>query len=63
MRGLPRLQTHASMALVHASPETPWRAPMPEANDAELERSIVHSAIQSRFTGVSIAHTFAAFLE
>jgi predicted phosphodiesterase len=37
MRGLPRLQTHASMALVHASPETPWRAPMPEANDAELE--------------------------
>lgn len=35
--GLPRLQMHGSMALVHASPETPWRAPMPEASDAELE--------------------------
>jgi predicted phosphodiesterase len=37
LRGLPRIQIHAPMALVHASPETPWRAPMPEASDAELE--------------------------
>ena len=37
LRGLPRIQIHGSMALVHASPETPWRAPAPEASDAELE--------------------------
>jgi predicted phosphodiesterase len=35
--GLPRIQMHGLMALVHASPESPWRAPMPEAGDAELE--------------------------
>ena len=37
LRGLPRVQIHGPMALVHASPESPWRAPMPEASDAELE--------------------------
>src|SRR5450755_1199354 len=37
LRGLPLMQTHGSMALVHASPESPWRAPTPEASDAELE--------------------------
>jgi len=37
LRGLPRVQIHAPMALVHASPESPWRAPAPEASDAELE--------------------------
>jgi predicted phosphodiesterase len=37
LRGLPRTQIHGPMALVHASPESPWRAPMPEASDAELE--------------------------
>src|SRR5436190_14488265 len=37
LRGLPRLQIHAPMALVHASPESLWRAPMPEASDADLE--------------------------
>ena len=34
---LPRAQVHGSLALVHASPESPWRAPQPEASDAELE--------------------------
>jgi hypothetical protein len=34
---LPRIQIHDPVALVHASPESTWRAPMPEANDAELE--------------------------
>ncbi len=34
---LPRIQKHGPMALVHASPESTWRAPMPEASDAELE--------------------------
>jgi predicted phosphodiesterase len=37
LSGLPRVQIHAPMALVHASPESPWRAPAPEASDAELE--------------------------
>jgi len=37
LRGLPLRQAHGQMALVHASPETCWRAPMPEATDAELE--------------------------
>jgi predicted phosphodiesterase len=34
---LPKLQIHSPMALVHASPESRWRAPAPEASDAELE--------------------------
>jgi predicted phosphodiesterase len=37
LRGLPRIQIHGPMALVHGSPESPWRAPAPEASDAELE--------------------------
>ena len=37
LRGLPRIQTRGPMALVHASPGSPWRAPAPEASDAELE--------------------------
>jgi predicted phosphodiesterase len=34
---LPRMQTEGPMALVHASPESAWKAPAPEASDAELE--------------------------
>jgi predicted phosphodiesterase len=37
LRGLPRVQTHGPMALVHAGPESLWRAPAPHASDAELE--------------------------
>ncbi len=37
LRGLPRSRIHGPMALMHASPESPWRAPMPDASDAELE--------------------------
>jgi predicted phosphodiesterase len=36
LRGLPRVQTHGPMALVHASPESTWRAPVPVASDVEL---------------------------
>src|ERR1035437_8116508 len=36
LRGLPRIQMHGPMALVPASPESRWRAPAPEASDAEL---------------------------
>jgi putative phosphoesterase len=38
LRALPFQQVHDSMALVHASPESCWRAPMPEAGDSELEK-------------------------
>jgi predicted phosphodiesterase len=37
LRALPQVQIHSPMALVHASPESCWRAPAPEAGDAELE--------------------------
>ena len=37
LRGLPRAQIHGPMALVHASPESLWRAPAHTASDAELE--------------------------
>jgi predicted phosphodiesterase len=37
LRDLPRIQVNGCMALVHASPASPWKAPGPEAGDAELE--------------------------
>ncbi len=37
LRDLPRSQIRDPMALVHASPDSPWHAPAPEASDAELE--------------------------
>ena len=37
LRGLPNVHIHDSIALVHASPNNAWRAPGPEASDAELE--------------------------
>ena len=37
LRGLSRRQVHGTITLLHASPETTWRAPGPEASDAELE--------------------------
>ena len=43
LRGLPRRQTSGPMTLVHASPESLWRAPAPEASDDELES--VYSAL------------------
>src|SRR5271156_4463531 len=36
LRGLPTVQFQGAMTLVHASPESLWRAPIPEATDAEL---------------------------
>jgi putative phosphoesterase len=36
LRSLPQEQHHGSLALVHASPESPWRAPSPDASDEEL---------------------------
>ena len=37
LAGLPRRHIHGPMALVHASPESLWQAPAPEADDAEME--------------------------
>jgi predicted phosphodiesterase len=37
MRGLPRIQIRGTLALVHASPASPWRAPAHTAEDAELD--------------------------
>jgi predicted phosphodiesterase len=37
LRNLPRIRNEGPMALVHASPENLWRAPAPDASDAELE--------------------------
>jgi predicted phosphodiesterase len=36
LRTLPRVYLSESIALTHASPATLWRAPLPEASDAEL---------------------------
>ncbi len=37
LRELPLVQFQPPLALVHASPASPWRAPAPEASDAELQ--------------------------
>jgi predicted phosphodiesterase len=37
LRGLPRTHLEDAIALVHASPGDLWRAPMPDAEDANLE--------------------------
>jgi putative phosphoesterase len=37
LSGLPRVQLLDGFALVHAGPESLWRAPAPDASDAELE--------------------------
>jgi predicted phosphodiesterase len=37
LRSLPRSHTQGPMALVHASPQNLWRAPSPEASDADLD--------------------------
>jgi predicted phosphodiesterase len=46
LRELQQAKTAAPLALVHASPESCWRAPTPEATDAEL-KSIYGSLGQS----------------
>jgi predicted phosphodiesterase len=37
LRALPSVQIQDPLALVHASPESSWRAPSPEASDHEVE--------------------------
>ncbi len=69
LRALPRSQVHGPMALVHASPESHWRAPIPEATDAELESvysplgqpvaiyAHIHRPYVRRVSGMIVANT------
>ena len=69
LRALPRMQVHGPMALVHASPETPWRAPLHTAADAELERVYgslgrpvavyghIHTPYIRSLTGMTVVNT------
>lgn len=69
LRALPGRQTHGPLALVHASPESFWRAPSPTASDAELESTYgplgrpvavyahIHSSYIRRVAGMIVANT------
>jgi len=69
LRGLPRTQIHGPIMLVHASPESLWRAPAHTASDAELEsvysplgRSIaiyahIHRPFIRSVSGMMVANT------
>jgi predicted phosphodiesterase len=69
LRGLPRSQVHGPLALVHASPESPWRAPSAEASDADLESVYgplgkplavyghIHRSFIRRISGMTVANT------
>jgi len=74
LRGLPRMQSHGPMALVHASPESLWRAPAHTTSDAELEavyaplgRPIavyghIHRAYIRMVSAITVANTGSAGL-
>jgi len=69
LQSMPRRQIHGPMALVHASPEIVWRAPAPEASDAELEAvyrplgrpvavyAHIHRSYIRRMPGLTVANT------
>jgi len=69
LRSLPRKQILGPMALVHASPESRWWAPAPEASDAELESvyrplgqpiavyAHIHRSYIRSFSGMIVANT------
>lgn len=69
LRALPKIQRNGEMALVHASPESRWKAPGPEAGDPELEavygpvgKAIVvyghiHRGFVRRVSGMTVINT------
>jgi predicted phosphodiesterase len=69
LRGLPRIQVHGPMALVHASPATLWRAPAPEVSDADLDSVYrplgqpiavyghIHRSFIRELSGLTVANT------
>jgi hypothetical protein len=63
LRNQPRMQRTESLALVHASPESCWRAPMPNATDDEMESTYADSGGRSQSTDTSIDPTFVASRE
>jgi diadenosine tetraphosphatase ApaH/serine/threonine PP2A family protein phosphatase len=66
---LHRVQMHGLMALVHASPESTWRAPASDASDAELEAAYsslarpvviyghIHRAYVRKLPAMTVANT------
>ena len=74
LRGLPRVQFHGPVALVHASPEGPWRSPLPEASDEELQsvygrlgRPVavyghIHRSFIRNISGLTVVNTGSASL-
>lgn len=69
MRRLPRLEVCGPMALVHASPESLWYAPPPDAGDAVVEAVYaplrqpiavyghIHRPYVRRLSGLTVANT------
>jgi predicted phosphodiesterase len=69
LSALPRTQIHVPISLVHASPESTWRAPAPEASDAELESvyaplgqpvavyAHIHRSFIRGVSGITVANT------
>ena len=69
LRTLPRKQTHGPIAIVHASPDSCWRAPAREATDAEFESVFaplkktiavyahIHHAFIRRLSNMTVANT------
>lgn len=74
LSGLPRVQVQDALALVHASPDSPWRSPLQTASDAELQgvylplgRPIVvyghiHRPFVRNFAGITVANSGSAGL-
>jgi predicted phosphodiesterase len=58
LRGLPRIKTEETFALLHATPESCWRAPAAETPDAELEA--IYGSLHQRV--VVFGHTHRPFL-
>ncbi len=69
LEGLPSLYSQPGLALVHASPDDLWRAPMPNASDDELQSTYaslraplvvyghIHRPYVRRLQGMTVANT------
>jgi predicted phosphodiesterase len=69
LEGLPSLYSQPGFALVHASPDDLWRAPMPNASDDELQSTYgslraplvvyghIHRPYIRRLQGMTVANT------
>src|ERR1700749_1800579 len=63
LRELPRVQTHGPMTLVHASPESLWHAPSPEAAMPTWSWRSDRSTRRSASRVISIPPMFEIFRE